>query len=79
MHVEIPKETRCPFCDAILDDDWVKKAGASVMGRVGRGEAKARSSKITSDGAIKRWSLQDKLDAAEAENERLRKQLRKKK
>lgn len=71
-------EIRCPFCDEILEDAWVKKMGASLMGRSGRGESKVRSSATTSNGATKRWKRQDELDSAQAEVERLREQLKKK-
>jgi hypothetical protein len=72
-------EIRCPFCDEVLEETWVKKMGASLMGRSGRGESKVRSSATTSDGAIKRWKRQDELDNAQAEVGRLREQLKKKK
>jgi hypothetical protein len=35
--------SRCPFCDTILPDAWVKKQGATLMGKAS-GQAKARSS-----------------------------------
>jgi hypothetical protein len=44
---------RCPFCDRVLDDAWVKKAGATLMGRAS-GASKARTnSKAAAD---KRWA-----------------------
>jgi hypothetical protein len=45
-------EIRCPFCNAILDERWVRKCGASLMGKAG-GAAKARSTAQSS--ALKRW------------------------
>jgi hypothetical protein len=33
---------QCPHCGKVLDKKWLKKIGASLMGRAG-GQAKARS------------------------------------
>jgi hypothetical protein len=33
---------RCPFCNEILDDAWVKSQGASLMGKEG-GKVKKRA------------------------------------
>jgi hypothetical protein len=43
---------RCPFCDHILRDAWVKRMGASIMGRTS-GEKKARNN--AKKAADKRW------------------------
>jgi hypothetical protein len=43
---------RCPYCDHILEDTWVKKIGASLMGKAG-GANKARPSARAA--AKKRW------------------------
>lgn len=69
-------EIRCPVCDAVLEHAWVKKMGASLMGRSGRGESKARGSVTTTAGAIKRWTLSDELANAQAENELLREKIK---
>jgi predicted phage gp36 major capsid-like protein len=69
---------KCPFCDHILEDAWVKKMGASLMGKAS-GESKARGHSVTSQAAAKRWSMRDQLLKAEAENKRLREQMKKKK
>lgn len=45
---------RCPFCNEILEDSWLKKMGASLMGKAS-GVVKARSREVTSAGAKKRW------------------------
>jgi hypothetical protein len=45
---------RCPFCDEILSDDWVRKQGASLMGKKS-GENKARTSEIAAAAATQRW------------------------
>jgi hypothetical protein len=45
---------RCPHCDGILSDDWVKKAGATLMGRAS-GASKARASKQMKAAAKVRW------------------------
>jgi hypothetical protein len=67
---------RCPFCDHILEDDWLKKMGAALMGKAS-GAAKARSTEMTSSAAKKRWNLHDELLNTQAENQLLREQLEK--
>lgn len=64
---------RCPFCNEILEDDWVKKIGATLMGKTS-GERKARGT--ASAAATKRWTLHDDLQKARDENLRLREQLK---
>jgi hypothetical protein len=44
---------KCPFCQQILSDDWVKKEGASLMGKSAKGRSKRR--KNASDAARQRW------------------------
>lgn len=46
---------RCPKCQAILPDEWVKSQGAALMGR-SKGKAKARRSEIARAAAERRWS-----------------------
>jgi len=43
---------RCPFCNEILPDKWLKKNGASLLGKSG-GKAKARNN--ASAAANARW------------------------
>jgi len=52
---------RCPHCHKVLSEGWLKKIGASLMGRSG-GEAKARSEKVARAAAQARWAKQKKLD-----------------
>lgn len=44
---------RCPFCHKILSDEWLKKEGASVMGRSAKGKRKARDN--AKEAAKSRW------------------------
>jgi hypothetical protein len=44
---------KCPFCSKVLSDDWVKKEGASLMGKSAKGKAKRR--KNAQDAARLRW------------------------
>src|SRR4029077_1777885 len=46
------KMAKCPYCDHILEDEWLKKVGATLMGKTG-GAAKARPSARAA--AKKRW------------------------
>jgi len=46
--------SRCPYCDKILPDDWVKHNGAALMGKA-RGKRKARISQKASRAALTRW------------------------
>jgi len=43
---------KCPNCGVVLSDTWVKKNGASLMGKSG-GKAKARSNARAAANA--RW------------------------
>jgi len=43
---------RCPYCDHVLSDNWIRKNGASLLGKSG-GKAKARNN--ASDAARVRW------------------------
>jgi hypothetical protein len=47
---------KCPHCQQILSDEWVKKEGASLMGKSAKGKAKRR--KNASDAARLRWDKQ---------------------
>lgn len=49
---------RCPKCGEILDDAWVKKAGATLMGKSG-GANKARNN--AQAAAKKRWKKEKKF------------------
>ena len=44
---------RCPHCNEILSDDWVKRQGASIMGRSSK--RKGRSTEVARANALKRW------------------------
>lgn len=44
----------CPYCKHILPDQWLKKAGASLMGRSG-GATKARGRAAAQEAAQARW------------------------
>jgi hypothetical protein len=45
---------KCPYCNHVLEDFWLKKMGASLMGK-SSGASKARSRAVTSAAAKKRW------------------------
>jgi hypothetical protein len=45
---------RCPHCNKILSDDWLRHVGASLMGKVGGASKRRRTSgKVAADA---RWS-----------------------
>ena len=67
---------RCPHCNKILEDAWLKKTGAALMGKAS-GESKSRGSEVTSAAAKKRWNMHDELLNAQAEVQLLQEQLRK--
>jgi hypothetical protein len=46
-------EVRCPFCNGILSEDWLKKAAASLMGKA-KGPTKARAN--AREAALARWA-----------------------
>ena len=50
---------RCPFCDHVLEDNWLKKMGATLMGKAS-GKSKARSREMTQAAANKRWAKEKK-------------------
>jgi hypothetical protein len=50
---------KCPFCNHILEDSWLKRVGASLMGR-SSGEAKARSRDQASAASRVRWDEERK-------------------
>lgn len=70
---------RCPHCDKILSDAWVKRAGATLMGMAAAGKSKARPRGVAQAAAKKRGALYKELANAKTQNERLRKQLQKSK
>jgi hypothetical protein len=45
---------RCYHCGKVLEDDWLKRQGAALMGKTS-GEKKARSSEQARQAALKRW------------------------
>ena len=45
---------RCPHCDEILSDEWLKKMGATIMGKAS-GESKARTKGAAKGAAKTRW------------------------
>jgi hypothetical protein len=47
---------RCPFCDKILSDDFIKRGGAFLMGKAATGKAKARSSDQARRAAMIGWA-----------------------
>ncbi len=51
--------SRCPFCNKILPDEWVKGQGAALMGKSG-GPAKARRSEVASAAAQIGWTKRRK-------------------
>jgi hypothetical protein len=51
---------KCPYCEKILSDEWVKKEGASLMGKAAKGKAKKR--RTASAAAKKRWEKKKKKD-----------------
>ena len=48
--------SRCYHCGQILEDAWLIKEGASLLGRAG-GRAKARTSEQARAAARARWGL----------------------
>lgn len=56
------KMARCPFCNAILDDEWIKHQGASLMGKEG-GKAKIRSN--AREASLTRWNKKRKYTKIE--------------
>jgi hypothetical protein len=44
---------KCPHCNKILSDEWVKKEGASLMGKSAKGKSKRR--KNAQEAARLRW------------------------
>lgn len=45
----------CPHCKKVLGEEWLKRAGASLMGKSG-GRSKARGGTAMSAAAKKRWA-----------------------
>ena len=48
---------KCPFCNKTLNDEWVKKEGASLMGKAAKGKAKRR--KTAGEAARLRWQKKE--------------------
>jgi hypothetical protein len=46
---------RCPHCHKILSDAFIKREGASLMGKARSGAAKARSHEQAAGAALLRW------------------------
>jgi len=44
---------RCPKCNEVLPDEWVKKEGASLMGKAAKGKSKRRRN--AKAAARERW------------------------
>jgi hypothetical protein len=51
---------RCPHCHQILSDKWLKREGASLMGKARSGAAKARSKEKSTGAALLRWDQERK-------------------
>ena len=54
--------SRCPYCDKILPDNWLKAQGAALMGKAS-GQAKARSSETARIAAEIGWKKRKKKKA----------------
>jgi hypothetical protein len=63
--------SRCPFCNHILEDKWLKKQGASLMGKAS-GEAKARTRDQASAASRVRWDQEREKKKEEQEFTKLR-------
>jgi hypothetical protein len=48
---------KCPHCNKILADEWVKKEGASLMGKAAKGKAKRRRNAAAA--ARTRWKKKE--------------------
>jgi hypothetical protein len=55
--------SRCPYCNHILKDEWLRSHGAAALGRAG-GPAKARGAKQASDAAKERWRSERQWEKA---------------
>lgn len=51
--------SKCYHCGKILSDDWIRKEGASLMGKKG-GANKARSREQAQAAANARWKAEKK-------------------
>jgi hypothetical protein len=76
--LSIPSMARCPFCNSILPDEWLKSSAASLMGKA-RGLNKARTSEQAREVANARWSkwrkdhpLRTAVITRKTENEKLK-------
>jgi hypothetical protein len=54
----------CPHCGEALSDDWIKRQGASLMGKSG-GKSKARATERMQAAALKRWENTPRLSLEE--------------
>ena len=53
------KMARCPHCNEILEDAWLKKIGATLMGKQG-GSTKVRPRPLARKAAKARWKMAKK-------------------
>lgn len=53
---------RCPNCDCVLSDEWIKSEGASLMGKTAKGRRKRRTKELAQAAAEKRWKKRRKLN-----------------
>lgn len=51
-------EIRCPHCRRALDEEWLRKQGAALMGKKG-GKTKARNSELARKAANERWARKE--------------------
>jgi hypothetical protein len=68
---------RCYHCGKVLDDAWLKRQGAALMGKT-RGEAKARSPEVARKAALARWEPKEPPPPPEPEPVPPKKRRRKK-
>lgn len=67
---------RCYHCGKVLSDDWIRKQGASLLGRKG-GLVKARTSEQAREASRVRWNKVRKDTAAKLELAVVKKRKRK--
>jgi hypothetical protein len=60
---------KCYHCGKILDDAWLKRQGAALMGKAS-GEAKARSPEMARKAALARWDPKAALARRKRQAER---------
>jgi hypothetical protein len=54
---------KCYHCGKVLNDAWLKRVGAALMGKT-KGIAKARSSELARKAALKRWQPEEPIPGA---------------